>query len=805
MLNWFYILFVNNGTAMNLSSYILEQALRQLQLPKASIAQFQLAGKLSDVEGRGFPKELFQLSAPVIVRGLLNFAVLQMQRDWVYPFWVHKQLDPESDSYIPRAQNPLLINITHRNWTAVGTPNGFYEAIVDPRGLVTPLPREWSVDTWLVTSDQAFFPSRAASAEQSYEKNFPCLTTHIDFGEIELQLEHFAASTNHQVDVLFGKSSVVNKSKENRSGMICIAIRPFNPEGVAPVFSVEFKSPRIAHINTLPGLVFAETPDAIYCSSYAQGDLGYAIGQNPGKALTRPQSLSSKCDRGEAHAVALFRFNLNPGEERQVHYSVALSDDKNLGSRTKQSWRVSFDKRKSQERGKWEKEISSGAVVNFADSDLQALFDACRLSLLQFNDEDFISPGPFLYHHFWYRDAAVMLRALDVLGFHDRVRNVIDAFQSRLASDGFFRGPDGEWDSNGAVLWLIHQHLLLNPAHLWLKKEYGQIRKAAQWIVRKRQQSANGLMPASLSAEHLGTVDQYYWDSFWSLAGLQSIAHMASMLDLAPDAKYFQKDADAFEGKIVDSLKNVAQRFGEEFIPATPLRNFDESAIGSVSSIYPLGLFGGKLNAAANTAHKLRRQFVLDKGFLHPFVHSGYNPYLTLQLAHSLLKLGEIEEAWSVAETIFRQASPPFSFPEAIHPRTGGGTMGDGHHGWVAAEVILFLRSCLVTEEKGALILFRGGNGRLVRRGVDISLKKLPTEFGPFSCSLTFVSEGRAILDFENAFDQKRRPSSIEVYLPFEIKEVVASPDQNVLDIPRDGAMSAFRCSSETRRVFLKL
>ena len=95
---------------MNLNSYILEQALRRLQLPESSIKQFQLAGKFSDVEGRGFPKELFLLSTPVIVRGLLNFAVLQMRRDWIYPFWVHKQLDPKSESYIPRAQNPLLVN-----------------------------------------------------------------------------------------------------------------------------------------------------------------------------------------------------------------------------------------------------------------------------------------------------------------------------------------------------------------------------------------------------------------------------------------------------------------------------------------------------------------------------------------------------------------------------------------------------------------------------------------------------------------------------------------------------------------------
>jgi len=89
-----------------------------------------------------------------------------------------------------------------------------------------------------------------------------------------------------------------------------------------------------------------------------------------------------------------------------------------------------------------ERTLNRGAI-EFADKELQALFDASRLALLELNDNDFISPGPFLYHHFWYRDATLMIRALDVLGFHKRSRQVIDAFPARLTPDGFFRGPDG--------------------------------------------------------------------------------------------------------------------------------------------------------------------------------------------------------------------------------------------------------------------------------------------------------------------------------------------------------------------------
>ena len=66
---------------MDLHSFILERALKQLRVPHSSLTQFRLAQGLSNVENRGFPQELFQLSAPMVIRGLLNYGVLQMNRE----------------------------------------------------------------------------------------------------------------------------------------------------------------------------------------------------------------------------------------------------------------------------------------------------------------------------------------------------------------------------------------------------------------------------------------------------------------------------------------------------------------------------------------------------------------------------------------------------------------------------------------------------------------------------------------------------------------------------------------------------
>jgi hypothetical protein len=43
-------------------------------------------------------------------------------------------------------------------------------------------------------------------------------------------------------------------------------------------------------------------------------------------------------------------------------------------------------------------------------------------------------------------------------------------------------------------------------------------------------------------------------------------------------------------------------------------------------------------------------------------------------------------------------ATPTFTWPEALHPRLGGGCAGDGHHGGAAAGFLGLVRRALVRE-----------------------------------------------------------------------------------------------------------
>ena len=803
---------------MKLSSYIIAGALRQLQLPKETLEQFELVNKLGSVENIGFPKELMQLSAPVIIRGLANFSIFQMNSDWVYPYWVHRQLDPSSESFVARSQNPLLINITHRNWTLLGSPNGRHEAIVDPRGLVTPLPREWSMDVWLALAGEVFFPSTMENVSQQFDADAPRLTTTFAANGIVVEQEHFVEPTNHDLDIFFGQVRIANTLSQQSSGTVFVAIRPFNPEGIAPVRTIEFTTDRVVFINGLLGIVFAEKPDWVYCSNKTDGDSATFVrslaGEKAGKSDRDFGAFRNvvRCNHGLATGIAAFNFDLGAGEEKKIHYSVALGSDDVLKKRPpKKTWRVSFEKRKRRHEERWRAEVKGGAQFRIADERLQKLFDACRLTLLELNDGDFISPGAFLYHHFWYRDSVPMVRALDQLGFSKRARQIIDAFPERLTGDGFFKGPDGEWDSNGSVMWSVYQHYLLTRSELWLRSWYINLGKAAQWITRMRKKSVNhpalakGLMPEGISAEHLGTVDQYFWDSFWSLAGLEAFDKISELLNRKRRDKTLRKEIHDFEQSLYSSFEKIERRIGEPLIPSAPGRTFDESAIGSICCIYPLDLFNGNVPSALNTATRLYERYVDEKGFFHPFIHSGYNPYLTLHLAHCFLHFKDYDLAWKIGDSIFKQAGPTYSLPEAIHPRTGGGSMGDGHHGWAAAEIILFIRECLICERGDELFLFEGAGRRLIKEGVDAEIINAPTMFGKISCALRFESARRATLEFSGKFFPEHAPRSIRFDLPFVTKKIKPVSPHHITEIRIDDCSTHITCLPDFTWLLLEL
>ena len=668
------------------------------------------------------PIELLRAGMLFHARGLVNTKAIQNNLDWVWPYWVERQFNPADESFIPRAFSFSHINLTHRNWTAAGLPDVPFYPIVDPRGLVTPQFDGWSLDFWLVPADGIpLLPAKLKDFSQRlvYENENLHVRSRAQWGEASLETDVTLCLVNHEPHCC-----IVARPAGLPDGHLAVSLRPYNAEGISFVEKITFTTDGAGWlVNNRNLVLFGRKPQRGILSVYKDGDASHRL-QDPAAEL--PSVVDSV---GMATGVALFPIReLNGALDVRAPIHNELEPKKRLAVSVAPSWKEA---------------VAPMAVLRLADARLQELYELARVNLV-LHAPDEVYPGPYTYKRFWFRDAAFMLNAILTLGGVERTRHVLRHFAPRQRHDGYFLSQEGEWDSNGEAIWMYHRFLKLTgeraPAE-WIEA----IAKGARWIAKKRLpkdsgQPEAGLLPAGFSAEHLGPNDFYYWDDFWGVAGLRCAAELLADHNPAFAAEC-GREAEEFLATIERSFPHGAQRRFPGAIPASPKRRMDSGAVGSLVADYPLQLFAPGDVRIARTADYLRDHSSYRGGFFQNMIHSGINAYLTLHLAQVRLRAGDVEAAWALIDRVAALASPTGQWPEAIHPRTGGGCMGDGQHMWAAAEWALMLRACFVREEADRLVI---GSG--VRpdwwRATGASIGATLTAFGPVAVRITETAGG---------------------------------------------------------------
>jgi hypothetical protein len=413
---------------------------------------------------------------------------------------------------------------------------------------------------------------------------------------------------------------------------------------------------------------------------------------------------------------------------------------------------------------------------------MQYLFDAAVYSLVLHSPGE-VYPGPYTYKRFWFRDASFILHALLCLGLSDRVERVLDTFPRRQSSTGLYLSQEGEWDSNGEALWILRRYCELTgrpPKPEWRRS----IERGARWIRRNRMPAEveslhAGLLPPGFSAEHLGPNNYYYWDDFWGIAGLHAASRLLPPARGNADPSAFREEAERFRDSVEKSLAGVALRTGRPGMPASPYRRLDSGAVGSLSAGYPLQIFDPCDMRLIDTAEFLLSRCMVNGGFYQDIIHSGVNPYLTLHIAQVLLRAGD-GRYQGLVRTVARLASPTGQWPEAVHPRTGGGCMGDGHHAWASAEWVLMIRSMFVREEGERLVLASGILPEWLEAEGPISFGPAPTSFGEVRVEI--LPRGRGA-EVQWSGSWRGAPVRVEVRLPgFTAVDVPAGQGSAILE-----------------------
>ncbi len=732
-------------------------------------AYLERAGRIG--KNGQIPTELVPLAARLWTRGWFNRQVLDISRDWILPYWATRQLDPHDVGFSARALQPVLLNVAYRSWTAIGNPESKYEAIVDPRGLVTPQPQEsgWSLDAWLRVDGEYFFPSRLEEKiiAQSLYENLPLVQTQYEPARLRMNQQAFAIQDAAQNDWLIAAYSIENPRGDARTATLFLALRPFNPEGAAVVDKIEWRANEL-RVNDELGAVFPP-PNNFATSNFENGDVAFRL-----DALNNIPNVSDNTGLGTF--VAAYEIELRPHTQRVITVAMPMSKTRASNAQAAQWIQPdAFPQLKRDFFNRWRKLLAQGMTIRVPDDAVQNAFDANKAHLLTMHDGDSITPGAFLYHEFWWRDAAFMLHALDQLGYHAQVKNVLQKFPRDVRKDGYVQSQEGEWDSNGQALWLLEQNARLSGDYEIFHQEYWQILNAAHWIDAMRQKTKqrgervpeHGLLPAGMSAEHLGPNDFYFWDDWWGLAGLRAAMYAANIFNAPDDANKLQSAYDAFFRDVNAALARAAEKNRAVFMPASPYRRGDSAMVSNLVASYPLQLVAPEDPRISATLAELKKIAFVDGAFFHHVGHGGFGTYLALHLAGVEI-FQRKPEAWNAVRFLLKHASPTWTWGETIHPRTLGGGHGDGHHGWVAADVVSFIRNALLFEENDHLVLTSALHDEWIFETASIKVERAATTFGAVDFTLAFGDHNATLVLKGN---WREPPAYIEWNLPMEIKD----------------------------------
>ncbi len=661
------------------------------------------------------PGQLLRAGAAFHARGLMNSRVIQTNLDWVWPYWVQRQFDPRDNSFMPRGFAVSHVNLTHRNWTALGLPDCDAFPIVDPRGLLTPEFDGWSVDAAVLADDgTALFMPLQGDVDQRMETDGDRLSVRTLAEQDDLSLE--VVAWVEEGDDGQPVCRMTCSARADRPAWLAVSLRPFNPEGVSPVNEIALdEAGKVWTVDGKPKVRFGRALERHAVSTYEDGDVLPDV-------LRRPGRRSVKCRAGLATAAALWRVESEHAETAgtQAGVRVPLTEKGPSGKLLTRGKCVS-----------WRSGLEGACRMRVPDEEYQYVYDAAVRSLVLHSPAS-VYPGPYTYRRFWVRDAAFILNALLGANLIDRVERALDRFKRCQRVNGYFHSQDGEWDANGAALWTFGRFADLTgrePKPEWRK----MVEKGARWIRRKRQDTRGGgphegLLPAGFSAEHFGNNDYYYWDDLWAVAGLRAAARMIG----GSDAEQFAAEANDLMAAVERSITQSPGFLATGGVPASPYRRMDSAAVGGLIAGYPLQLWPPEDARLAGTAEFLMRNCRYWGALFHEVIHSGMNAYLTLHLAQVLLRAGD-ERCHDLIASICELASPTGQWPEAVHPRTAGGCMGDGQHVWASAEWFMMMRNLFVREEGDGLILASGIPREWLAEDEEMEFGPTPTPWGAVS------------------------------------------------------------------------
>lgn len=782
--------------------------------------------------------------------------------DYPLPWWVQMYFRHWLDSYdgglFDSKETAFAANANYRYWNMVGVKNHHQECLVGQAGEVEPVYDNYCVSFFAfdAVTRQLSFPQRPSDGplEQRLSGGYrPVIeTTWVSSLGITVNQRVLGVVLSNQKDVALNRLKVTRGPgvAASPNQYVGIAVLPWGPTGFQRrdragrdlmqrrLTRLRRVTPTHLRVNDVNiGPVFSAEPAAfgIYGNGDAWDDPEHYLRHGPFEAL-RSQGLAGlngwtlATDYVAGMCTAVFLFPV-PAAGRELDVILPV-DDFASADDVAAIMAASPADLESSSLTFWDAKLNSQGLqltLSGPAAHLTDLYRVCRANILILSDDGEIHPGPTIYDSFWVRDSSVEGVAAALAGDTNLARrqfgmkypgrfNTGSGWIGPVREYGLFAGEhekEGwEWDANGQVLWAVGRFDRITRDGFGAGMFHPYLLEGARWLRDNRDKY--GLLHRGWSAEHIGGRDTpHYWDDMWAMAGLWEAARVAERYGHGEASEIwsiYDQLRQATRDSIHWVLRQQQQRgFWETFIPTGPadVGRLDSTMVGTLAYFHPCRLYmGAKLGGHVDWAARMTLETIwshfVDGGVAHESAWRAYGPYLTLQLAHCFLLLGDVGRMdqlllWSVGNAGYARVSraptdltstwqvtqgvwnEQHCYPVANDFAPGSMRdwwyMGDIPHGWACAELLLLVRDilCFEAAEDSAdphIYIAAGVLPHWVPVGSSCTVAQAPTIFGePFGYRLSHPTAGTLVLEITEA------PSGVSYRYPCLFGTAVSSVD----------------------------
>ncbi|GAC1593256.1 MAG: hypothetical protein NVS3B21_14090 [Acidimicrobiales bacterium] len=667
--------------------------------------------------------------------------------NWIRPYWLERQLDFRSPSYLPQGMLAYLPqgtlagvpggttagprNIVDRTWTAIGNIGSPHRAIVDQRGLLTPWPGGWSLDWWIGAEDRWHFPSRESSVRQALVGTSPVVETlmRVPGGD--------AISRCYAVMGAEGFGDVAIMEIENRSAVpfaVGFAIRPYNIDGLARISEIEMNGDAdLITVDGVPALYLPRPPSGGAGSCGADGDVVHRMtdGQAPGPFA------GVSCPDGVAQAAVVFALS----HTATIRVAVPLAP---AGRRSPKRHPGALPSAAAVARA-WDAQARRGLRIVLPPGRLADAWEANRKHLLLAfgGDEVVISPSTDLPSE--RRDEAVVLGAFERLGFGSEVAEILATLADQQAPDGSFGEPHEGPGATGAVLATLAAHWRLSRDVRTRDASTDVVAMAADWIARRcvpqrgRRPGFAGLLPTGRVRASVA-----HDDDLWCLRGLLDAAELLFVSGREQEGARARSAAAALRAALDVSMGST--KVADPDISGVTLLS-DLDPVEVLCGAEPLRLWSPADPRVATAVEHLRLTSMSGRALLDGVAQTGLRPLLTLRLAAVEAARGEVA-ALDRLRWLIEVSSNTYTWGTALHPVSSQGCLGEGHDIRVSAVLLCMVRDLLVREappgDPPGLVLLGVMPPEWIGHGLE--LHEAPTAYGTLSFAVRWHGARPALL-----------------------------------------------------------